>query len=99
MTPLVSKCHPSTKWLARVGHVIFKTKVLYFKISNTPIKDTNVKKKFKRMLSFHFVDKRELSAMKLSFEEFNVVSFFTGDLPCKRPFDHREKWSDIYTFQ
>ena len=38
--------------------VVFKTKVLHFKIENTPIKDTNGKRKFKRMLSFLFVDKR-----------------------------------------
>ena len=74
-----SKCHPSTKWLARVHHVVvFKTKVLHFKIENTPIKDTNGKRKFKRMLSFLFVDKRKLFAMKLSFEEFNLV-FYTAD--------------------
>ena len=44
------------------------------------------------MLSFHFVDKRELFAMKLSFEEFNLVfcRFFAADLPCEqRPFDER----------
>ena len=53
--PHTSKCHPSTKWLARVHHVVvFKTKVLHFKIENTPIKDTNGKRKFKRMLSFLF---------------------------------------------
>ena len=75
----LSKCHPSTKWLAHVHHVVvFKTNVLYFKIKNTPIKDINGKRKFKRMLSFFFVDKRELFAMKLSFEEFNLV-FFTAD--------------------
>ena len=68
------KCHPATKWLARVHDVVvFKTKVLHFKIENTPIKDTNGKRKFKRMLSFLFVDKRKLFAMKLSFEEFNLV--------------------------
>ena len=73
------KCHPSTKWLARVHDVVvFKTKVLHFKIENTPIKDTNGKRKFKRMLSFLFVDKRKLFAMKLSFEEFNLV-FYTAD--------------------
>ena len=39
------KCHPSTKWLARVHDVVvFKTKVLHFKIKNTPIKDTNGKR-------------------------------------------------------
>ena len=74
-----SKCHPSTKWLARVHHVVvFKTKVLHFKIENTPIKDTNGKRKFKRMLSFLFVDKRKLFAMGLSFWEFNPV-FYTAD--------------------
>ena len=73
------KCHPSTKWLARVHDVVvFKTKVLHFKIENTPIKDTNGKRKFKRMLSFLFVDKRKLFALKLSFEEFNLV-FYTAD--------------------
>ena len=66
----LGKCRPSTKWLARVhGVVAFMTKVLHFKIENTPIKDTNGKRKFKRMLSFLFVDKRKLFAMKLSFEE------------------------------
>ena len=34
----------------------------------------------KKMLRFLFVDKRELFAIKLSFEEFNLV-FFTAD-PC-----------------
>ena len=58
--------------------VVFKTKVLHFKIENTPIKDTNGKRKFKRMLSFLFVDKRKLFAMKLSFEKFNRV-FYTAD--------------------
>ena len=73
------KFHPSTKWLARDPDVVvFKTKVLHFKIENTPIKDTNGKRKFKRMLSFLFVDKRKLFAMKLSFEEFNLV-FYTAD--------------------
>ena len=73
------KCHPSTKWLARVHDVVvFKTKVLHFKIENTPIKDTNGKRKFKRMLSFFFVDKRKLFTMKLSFEEFNLV-FYKAD--------------------
>ena len=75
----LSKCHPSTKWLAHVHHVVvFKTKVLHFKIESTPVKDKWKKKKFKRMLSFLFVDKRKLFAMKLSFVEFNRV-FYTAD--------------------
>ena len=66
-------------WLERVHDaVVFKTKVLHFKIDNTPIKDINGKRKFKRMLSFLFVDKRKLFSMKLPFEEFNLV-FYTAD--------------------
>ena len=49
------RCHSSTKWLARVHHVVvFKTIVLHFQIENTPMKDTNGKIKFKRMLRFLF---------------------------------------------
>ena len=77
----LSKCHPPTKWLARVYHVVvFKTKVLHFKIENIPIKDTNGKRKFKRMLSFLFVDKRKLFAMKLSFDEFKLVLHGSADV-------------------
>ena len=35
-------------------------------------------RKFKRMLSFLFVDKRKLFAIKMSFEEFNLV-FYAED--------------------
>ena len=58
-----------------------------FKIENTPIKDTSGKRKFKRMSGFLFVDKPELFAMKLSFEEFNLF-FLTGGserLACFEP--------------
>ena len=65
--------------------VVFKTKVLHFKIENTPIKDTNGKRKFKRMLSFLSVDKRKLSAMTLSFEEFNLVFYGSERLACFEP--------------
>ena len=47
-------------------------------IENMPIKDTNGKRKFKRLLRLIFVDKRELFAMKLSLKEFNLV-FFPAD--------------------
>ena len=56
--------------------VVFKTKVLYFKIENMPIKDTSGKRKFKRMLSFLLWTYESFSL--LSFEGFNLV-FFTGD--------------------
>ena len=44
--------------------VVFKTKVLHLKVENTPTKDKNGKGKFKRILSFAFVDKRKLSVAK-----------------------------------
>ena len=45
----LSRCNPSTKWLARVHHVVvFKTKVLHFKIENTPIKETKWKQKVQK---------------------------------------------------
>ena len=62
-------------------------KVLHFKIEKTPIKDASGKRKFKRVLRFLFVDKRELFALKFSFEEFNLV-FFKADqtrLACFEP--------------
>ena len=69
------------KMAVRVHHaVVFKTKLLHFKTENTPIKDTNGKRKFNGMLSFLFVDKRKHFAIKwLSFEEFNLVLFYTAD--------------------
>ena len=54
--------------------MFFKTKVLYYK--NTPIKDTVGKRKFKRIPSFLFGDKREPCTMKLTLKEFNLVFFF-----------------------
>ena len=60
--PHTSKCHPSTKWLARVHHVVvFKTKVLYFKIENKPIIDTNGKRSSKECsVSFLWTNERFL---------------------------------------
>ena len=58
-----------------------------FKIENKPIKDKSGKRKFKRMLRFLFVDKRELFAMKLSFEEFHLFFLLDGSerLACFEP--------------
>ena len=47
------------------------------------------KEKFKKMLNFLFVDKRELFAMKLSLEEFNLV-FFTADQSASLSFEPTE---------
>ena len=37
--------------------VVYKTSVLHFKVKNTPLKDTDGKGKFKRMLNFLLVNK------------------------------------------
>ena len=52
----------------------FKTRGLHFKVENIPLKDKNGKRKFKRMLSFLFVEIGKLFIKKSSFEEFNLVS-------------------------
>ena len=64
------------------GATVFKTKVLHFKIEKKTIKDTNGNKKFKRMLSFLFEDKRKPFFTKFSFEEFNLVFFTEERLAC-----------------
>ena len=68
-------CHSSTKWLARDHDVVvFKTKVLHFKIENTPIKDTNGKKKFKRMLSFFLWSNESFSLWNCSSRNSTLFS-------------------------
>ena len=60
-------------WLAHQV-VVFKTKVLHFKIENTQIKDTSGKRKFNGMLSSFLGTNESFSLFKLSFNEFNLVS-------------------------
>ena len=45
----------------------FKTRVMHFRVKNTPLKDGNGKRKFKRMLVFLFVEKGKLFIKKSSF--------------------------------
>ena len=54
--------------------VVFKTKVLHFKIEDTPIKDTSGKRKFNGMRSSFLGTNESFSLFKLSFNEFNLVS-------------------------
>ena len=63
---------------SRFGCFVLRSSFSSASFSKLPTKDTDWKRKFKRMLSFLFVDKRKLFAMKLSFEEVNLV-FFTAD--------------------
>ena len=72
---VINVTHQQNGWRTFNHMVVFRTKLLHFKIENTLTKDTNGKKKFKRMLSFLFVDKRKLFSVNLYFEEFNLVFY------------------------
>ena len=52
--------------------MVNKTRVSHFKVKNTPLKHTEGKENFKRMLSFLQVDKGRLFFIKLSFAEFKI---------------------------
>ena len=54
----------------------------YFRVESTPQKTINGKGKFKRSLSFPFVDKRNLFLTKLFFEELNLVFCKVERLAC-----------------
>ena len=56
--------------------MVNKTSVLHFKVKNTPLKHTDGKGNFKRMLSFRQVDKGRLFFIKLSFKEFKIHEIF-----------------------
>ena len=56
----------------------FKTRVLHFKVKNTPLKDKNGKRKFKEKV----VEEGKLFIKKSSFEEFNLVFFSTERMVC-----------------
>ena len=56
--------------------MVFKAKVLHFKIENTPIKDTNGKKSFKRMLSFLFCGQTKAFRYDIAFRGIQPC-FFT----------------------
>ena len=53
--------------------MVNKTSVSHFKVKNTPLKHTDGKRNFKRMLSFLQVDKGRLFYIKLFFEEFKYT--------------------------
>ena len=56
--------------------MVNKTRVSHFKVKNTPLKHTDGKGNFKRMLSFLQVDKGRLFFIKLSFVEFKIHEIF-----------------------
>ena len=56
--------------------MVNKTRVSHFKVKNTPLKHTDGKGNFKRMLSFLQVNKGRLFLKKLSFVEFKIHEIF-----------------------
>ena len=58
--------------------MVNKTRVSHFKVKNTPLKHTDGKGNFKRMLSFLEVDKGRLFFIKLSFVEFKIHTKFSS---------------------
>ena len=70
---LVDVIRQQNGWRTFIMWWFFKTKVLHFKIENTPIKD-KWKEKVQKRAQIPFCG----HAMKLFFEEFNLV-FFTVD--------------------
>ena len=58
----------------------FKTRVLLFKVKNTPLKDKEWKEKVQK--NALFVEKGKLFSKKSSFEEFNLVFFTTEPMVC-----------------
>ena len=74
----VNVIHQQNGWRAFMMWWFSRLKFCTSRLKERRWKTTNGKRKFKRMLSVLFVDKRKLFAMKLSFEEFNLV-FYTAD--------------------
>ena len=73
----------SSKWLPCVHHaVVLYTKDLHFQVKNTPLKDTNRRGKFKRMVSLLLVHKRKRLGRKLPFDKFNLAFFPEDRLAC-----------------
>ena len=56
--------------------MVNKSRVSHFKVKNTPLKHTDGKGNFKRMLNFLQVDKGRLFFVKLSFVEFKIYEIF-----------------------
>ena len=63
-----------------IPYDFLKSNFSHFKVKNTPLKHTDGKGKFKRMLSFLLVENGRLFFTKSSFEKFEIHKIFiTGD--------------------
>ena len=66
---------------------VYKTSVSHFKVQNTPLKHTDGKGKFKRMLNFLLLENGRLFFTKSSFEKFEIHEIsITAD---------RSAWPDL----
>ena len=66
---------------------VYKTSVSHFKVKNTPLKHTDGKGKFKRMLNFLLLENGRLFFTKSSFEKFEIHEIsITAD---------RSAWPDL----
>ena len=73
----------STKWLQRYHHAeVLRQELCISRLKIHRPNTKNGKRKFKRMLSFLFVEKGKLFIKKSSFEEFNLVFFTSEHMVC-----------------
>ena len=72
------KCEAQAKFSKLRHHMrwVYKTSVSHFKVKNKPLKHTDGKGKFKRMLSFLLVKNGRLFFTKSSFEKFEIHEIF-----------------------
>ena len=81
LTLQLSDIHQQNAWR---GHhdVVFKIKVLHFKLENTSIKDVNGKRKFKRMLSFFFCGQTKAFCYEIAFRGIQPCFLAAERLAC-----------------
>ena len=75
LTPLVSKCHPSTKWLARVDHVVFKTKDFLFQDLKYADKRHKCKEKVQKNAQFPFCGQTRAFRYEIVFRGIQTCFF------------------------
>ena len=88
----------STQWLQRYHHAeVLRQEFCISRLKIHRQKTKSGKRKFKRMLSFLFVEEGKLFIKKSSFEEFNLVFFTTERMVC---FEMQPRqWSFCWIFR
>ena len=72
------KCEARQKFskLRQLMRWVYKTSVSHFEVKNKPLKHTDGKGKFKRMLSFLLLENGRLFFTKSSFEKYEIHEIF-----------------------